>query len=117
MDGAKAFDVWNIEHVKNDTGHGTQKLIKCMRRPIVNNSRVSDAVYEPFDGSGSRIIAAHIAGRAVSRWSSIRCTSMSLFGACRNSPAASRSSRAMDIRFRRSPRSGAAPRRDASCSF
>lgn len=61
--GRKQSTVWNIEHVKNDTGHGTQKPVECMRRPIVNNSRVGDAVYEPFSGSGSTIIAAHIAGR------------------------------------------------------
>lgn len=68
--GRKQSTVWNIEHVKNDTGHGTQKPVECMRRPIVNNSRVGDAVYEPFDGSGSTIIAAHIAGR--------RCFAMEL---------------------------------------
>ncbi|MHB0784421.1 DNA-methyltransferase [Bradyrhizobium sp. 5.13L] len=61
--GRKQSTVWEIPMVKNDTGHGTQKPIECMRRPIVNNSRVGDAIYEPFDGSGSTIIAAHIAGR------------------------------------------------------
>lgn len=61
--GRKQSTVWEIAHVKNDTGHGTQKPIECMRRPIVNNSRVGDAIYEPFDGSGSTIIAAHVAGR------------------------------------------------------
>lgn len=59
----KQSTVWKIDHVKNDTGHGTQKPVECMRRPIVNNSRVGDAIYEPFDGSGSTIIAAHVAGR------------------------------------------------------
>lgn len=68
--GRKQSTVWNIETVKNDTGHGTQKPVECMRRPIVNNSRVGDAVYEPFDGSGTTIIAAHIAGR--------RCLAMEL---------------------------------------
>lgn len=61
--GRKQSTVWDIDHVKNDTGHGTQKPIECMRRPIVNNSRIGDAIYEPFDGSGSTIIAAHVAGR------------------------------------------------------
>lgn len=68
--GRKQSTVWNIETVKNDTGHGTQKPVECMRRPIVNNSRVGDAVYEPFSGSGSTIIAAHVAGR--------RCYAMEL---------------------------------------
>ena len=40
------------------TVHGTQKPVECMRRPIVNNSAVGDAIYEPFCGSGSTIIAA-----------------------------------------------------------
>jgi len=61
--GRKQSTVWDIDHVKNDTGHGTQKPVECMRRPIVNNSRIGDAIYEPFDGSGSTIIAAHVAGR------------------------------------------------------
>ncbi|MCA1381286.1 DNA methyltransferase [Bradyrhizobium sp. BRP23] len=61
--GRKQTTVWEIPMVKNDTGHGTQKPVECMRRPIVNNSRVGDAIYEPFDGSGSTIIAAHVAGR------------------------------------------------------
>lgn len=39
-------------------GHGTQKPVECMRRPIVNNSSPGQAVYEPFSGSGTTIIAA-----------------------------------------------------------
>ncbi len=46
------------------TVHGTQKPVECMRRPIVNNSAPGDAVYEPFCGSGSTIIAAETTGRA-----------------------------------------------------
>lgn len=38
--------------------HGTQKPIECMRRPMENNSRPGDAVYDPFVGSGTTIIAA-----------------------------------------------------------
>jgi DNA modification methylase len=45
------------------TVHGTQKPVECMRRPLLNNSRPGDAVYEPFCGSGSTIIAAETAGR------------------------------------------------------
>lgn len=29
-----------------------------MRRPIMNNSRIGDAVYDPFLGSGTTLIAA-----------------------------------------------------------
>jgi len=34
-------------------GHGTQKPVECMRRPIVNNSRPGQAIYDPFLGSGT----------------------------------------------------------------
>lgn len=45
------------------TGHGTQKPVECMLRPILNNSQRGDAVYEPFSGSGTTIIAAEKSGR------------------------------------------------------
>lgn len=45
------------------TVHGTQKPVECMRRPILNNSAPGDAVYEPFSGSGTTIIAAETTGR------------------------------------------------------
>ncbi len=46
------------------TVHGTQKPVECMRRPILNNSASGAAVYEPFCGSGTTIIAAETTGRA-----------------------------------------------------
>ena len=48
---------------KSETGHSTQKPIECMRRPIINNSSPGQAVYEPFSGSGTTIIAAEMTGR------------------------------------------------------
>jgi DNA modification methylase len=45
------------------TVHATQKPVECMRRPIVNNSARGEAVYEPFAGSGSTLIAAETTGR------------------------------------------------------
>lgn len=63
--GRKQSTVWMIEHLKSDTGHGTQKPVECMRRPIVNNSKVGDLVYEPFSGSGTTIIAGEMTGRHV----------------------------------------------------
>ena len=51
------------EHRNSDTGHGTQKPVECMRRPIANNSWPGQAVYDPFLGSGTTIIAAEIIGR------------------------------------------------------
>jgi DNA modification methylase len=44
-------------------GHGTQKPVECMRRPIVNNSRPGQAIYDPFLGSGTSLIAAEVTGR------------------------------------------------------
>jgi len=35
-----------------------------MRRPIANNSSPGQAVYDPFLGSGTTIIAAELTGRA-----------------------------------------------------
>ena len=34
-----------------------------MRRPIVNNSRPGELVYDPFLGSGTSLIAAEMTGR------------------------------------------------------
>lgn len=61
--GRKQSTVWDIDLVKNDTGHGTQKPVECMRRPIVNNSKGGDLVYDPFLGSGTTLIAACMEGR------------------------------------------------------
>lgn len=56
--------VWNIP-AREDAGHGhgTQKPVECMRRPIENNSSPGQAVYDPFCGSGTTIIAAEMTGR------------------------------------------------------
>jgi DNA modification methylase len=56
--------VWTIRHQASDTNHGAQKPVECMRRPIENNSSPGQAVYEPFSGSGTTIIAAEMTGRA-----------------------------------------------------
>jgi DNA modification methylase len=59
----KQTTVWEIAHAKSETGHSTQKPIECMRRPIQNNSKPGDYVYEPFAGSGTTIIAAEMMNR------------------------------------------------------
>jgi DNA modification methylase len=46
------------------TVHGTQKPVECMRRPMLNNSNPGQAIYEPFSGSGTTLIAAEMEGRA-----------------------------------------------------
>jgi DNA modification methylase len=56
--------VWQIATAGDEdeaTIHGTQKPVECMRRPILNNSARGEAVYEPFCGSGTTIIAAECA--------------------------------------------------------
>ena len=45
------------------TGHGTQKPLELMRRPILNNSVRGDVVYDPFLGSGTTLIAAEATER------------------------------------------------------
>jgi DNA modification methylase len=56
--------VWDIKkNEKNETGHGTQKPVECMKRPMINSSQPGDYVYDPFCGSGTTIIAAESAGR------------------------------------------------------
>ena len=70
-----------------ETGHGTQKPVACMQRPIENNSSPGQAVYEPFCGSGTTIIAAEMTGRSATPSSSTRPTSMWPCSAGRTSPA------------------------------
>jgi DNA methylase/ParB-like nuclease domain len=45
------------------TGHGTQKPVEVMRRPILNHARPGEVCYDPFLGSGSTLIAAESVGR------------------------------------------------------
>jgi DNA modification methylase len=67
----KQSTVWEIANLnpfggsreEEATGHGTQKPIELMRRPILNNSQRGDIVYDPFLGSGTTLIAAESAGR------------------------------------------------------
>ena len=71
-----------------------QKPVEAMRRPMLNNSSPGQAVYEPFSGSGTSIIAAETCGRislsmeldpgyvdvAVSRWQGFTGASATLDG-------------------------------------
>ena len=78
--GRRARQIGRLEIFKNQDGrddwtvHGTQKPVECMLRPIENSSQPGDAVYDPFVGSGTTIIAAQIAGR--------RCYAMDLDPVC-----------------------------------
>lgn len=40
------------------TGHGTQKPVECMARPMRNHGAPGDVVYDPFLGSGTTVVAA-----------------------------------------------------------
>jgi len=60
----KQTTLWQIDKPqKSETGHSTQKPVECMKRPIENNSSPGQAVYEPFSGSGTTIIACEMTGR------------------------------------------------------
>ena len=63
--------VWQIPNLnpfggsrkEEATGYGTQKPVELMRRPILNNTKRGDLVYDPFLGSGTTLIAATSAHR------------------------------------------------------
>lgn len=61
--GRSQTTVWNIEHNKSETGHSTQKPVEAMRRPILNNSCPGQAVFDPFLGSGTTLIACETTHR------------------------------------------------------
>ena len=46
------------------TGHGTQKPIELVRRAVLNHTERGEAVYDPFLGSGTTLVAAELTGRA-----------------------------------------------------
>ncbi len=60
----KQTTVWDIaKPAASETGHSTQKPVECMKRPIENNSKPGDAIYEPFCGSGTTIVACEMTDR------------------------------------------------------
>ena len=61
----KQTTLWEIGSGGQDaeTKHATQKPVECMRRPMLNNSSPGQAIYEPFLGSGTTLIAAQSCGR------------------------------------------------------
>ena len=68
----KQTTLWTIQNLNyanqegddTKTNHSTQKPVECMRRPILNNSSPGQAVYDPFLGSGTTLIAAETTGRS-----------------------------------------------------
>lgn len=62
--------IWDIKGMNPAGGgkeaktvHGTQKPLECMARPIRNHGGKDDAVYDPFLGSGTTLIACEQLGR------------------------------------------------------
>lgn len=45
------------------TGHSTQKPVRLFEIPIINHTVAGEAVYDPFVGSGTTVIAAEKTGR------------------------------------------------------
>lgn len=64
LESALQTTVWAIP-AREDAGHGhgTQKPVECMRRPIVNHTAPGEGVYDPFIGSGSTLIGCESTGR------------------------------------------------------
>jgi DNA modification methylase len=58
----KQTTLWEIPS-RDDSGHGhgTQKPVECMARPMRNHN--APEVYDPFLGSGTTMVAAHNLGR------------------------------------------------------
>lgn len=62
----KETTVWEIANLNSakqgaeneKMGHGTQKPLECMARPIRNHTLLGEVIYEPFLGSGTTLIAA-----------------------------------------------------------
>lgn len=70
--GRKESTVWEVPNLNpfgagqpEDaiTGHGTQKPVELMRRPILNHTEEGETVFDPFLGSGSTLIAAEQSNR------------------------------------------------------
>ncbi|MEN6305324.1 MAG: DNA modification methylase [Armatimonadia bacterium] len=66
----KQTTVWQVQSLnptgnreEERVGHGTQKPIELMRRPIVNHTERGEAIYDPFLGSGTTLIACEKEGR------------------------------------------------------
>lgn len=64
--GRKQSTLWTIKAREDEGhGHGTQKPLECMERPILNNSTFGQIVADPFLGSGTTMVAGQRTGRVV----------------------------------------------------
>ena len=56
--------VWEIDRPKASKEHPTMKPVELITRAIRNHSNQGDVVLDPFGGSGSTLIAAHMMNRS-----------------------------------------------------
>jgi hypothetical protein len=84
--------------------HPTQKPVELIRKPILNHTKVGEAVYDPFLGSGTTLAAAEVTGRVcygleldpkyvdvvVERWQTLTGKKATLDGDCRTFEAIAR---------------------------
>ncbi len=64
FNGARDLDdVWEIPRPRRSPEHPTMKPVALIDRALGNSTVVGDAVYDPFVGSGSTIVAAERLGR------------------------------------------------------
>ena len=64
---ANATAVWEVGSAIEDGAagiHPTQKPVELISRPIDCHTLPDEAIYEPFCGSGTALIAAEMSGRA-----------------------------------------------------
>lgn len=62
--GRKQSTVWSVGYSgEAKTPHSTQKPVALFAKSMANHGKAGDAVYDPFLGSGTSIIAAHRTGR------------------------------------------------------
>jgi DNA modification methylase len=67
----KQSTVWEVDNLnpfgnsghESATGHGTEKPVEIFRRPMLNNARPGEIVYDPFLGSGTTLVAAEVTDR------------------------------------------------------
>lgn len=59
------WDTTTVWEVGRDHGidHPTPKPLELIRRAVENSTRAGDIITDPFLGSGSTLIAAHLTGR------------------------------------------------------
>ncbi|CAB4169109.1 COG0863 DNA modification methylase [uncultured Caudovirales phage] len=67
-DQSTVWEIKNNNFISNSDkeetmGHSTQKPIECMLKPVLNNTKEEDYVYDPFGGSGTTLIACEKSNR------------------------------------------------------